>query len=216
MAGGLLEPIGSQNITLSDDAQKALKVAGYDIKTFDALVAAITGTLSIKSDIQKLSDRLDNLTAANIPSGASTYGLKSGSVEASTLGTRKTTITREGNQLTYDYNDIIRGVPADKAVVGATMVVTGGMGGGRYIDTGNTGIVTIPSLASSAKMDIQIQTKTGIIMLSNTVIIPEEDGSMEVTLGVQDFTTSITDVNTAEHLGILSAEVAALKQKISG
>lgn len=217
MAGGLLEPIGTQNLILSDSVQRVLKSAGYnDIKTFDELVGAMVNVLGMNTKVKELSDRFSNLTAADLKSNASTYGLKSGSVEASRLGTRTAVLKREGDQLTYDYNDIIKGVPSDMAVVGSSAVVTGANGSGRTADSGNTGVIKVPSAGSSAKLEVNIQTKKGIITLSSALLVPEEDGEHKITLGVNDYTGSITDIDTAEHLGILSAEVAAIKQKLSG
>lgn len=216
MAGGLLEPIGSQNIKLSDSVQKALKDAGHDIKTFDELVGAMVGALSVKTQLQNISERLNNLSAADLKSKASAYGLKSGSVEASKLATKTATITREGDNLTYDYNAIIKGTPSTMSFVGATASVTGGNGGGRTVDAGNTGVLKIPSAASSAKLEVSIQTGKGVITLARTILVPEEDGTQEVVLDVNDYTTSISDMYISEHLEVLSAEVAALRQKISG
>ncbi len=216
MGGSLLEPIGSQNITLSDSAQKALKAAGYDIQMFDDLVGAMVGALGVKSQLQSISERLSNLSASDLKSNASAYGLKSGSVEASKLATKIATITREGDNFTYDYNAIIKGTPANMSVVGATASVTGGNGGGRTVDTGNTGVLKIPSSASSAKLEVSIQTGKGVITLTRTILVPEEDGTQEVVLDVNDYTTSITNMDVSQHLEVLSAEVAALRQKISG
>lgn len=214
---GILEPVGSQNIVLSDTAQAALKKAGYDIKTFDELVSSMISQLGVASQLKSISERLDNLTAENLPSKASTYGLKSGSVEASKLGTRKATVKREGDKLIYDYDNIIKGIPSEMAFAGASTVITGANGGSRTADQGNTGVMTIPSNGSSMRLDVNIQVPNkGMINLSNSILVPEEDGEHEITLGVNDYTTSITDINISEHLKVLSAEVAALKQKVSG
>lgn len=213
---GILEPTESFNLRLSNDLKGKLKAVGYDLETFDQLVEEMIKLLQMKSQVKALGDRLDNLSAADLKSMASAYGLKSGSVEASKLGTRKTTLTRTGDKLMYDFNEIIKGVPSDMSVVGATTTVTGANGGGRHIDGGNAGVVTIPSSGSSVKLEVNIQTKKGIITLNNTVLVPEEDGTSEVTLGVSDYTSSISDMYVSEHFELLSAEVAALKQKISG
>lgn len=213
----LLEPVSSRNIELSQEAKEAIFAStGRTVNTFDQLVKLLSDALAAPGQVQALASRLDNLTAEDLPSKAGTYGLRSGAVEVSRIPHRKAALTRSGNSLTYDFGAILDQVPADMAVVGSTLVVTGPGGKGRVADSGNAGVVDIPGAGSSARLEVNIQTTKGIISLSKTVLVPEDDGTTEVNLGVVDHTEVMSDMKVSEHLGVLSAKVAALAQKVEG
>lgn len=209
----ILEPVYSRNIVLSKEAQDALRYAGVEVTTFDDLVGEMAQLVMEMATLRGLSAKVESLTAAELPSQASAYGLKSGSIEAARLPTKKAALVRQGDTLTYDFNEIIKGVPADMAVVSSTAVLTGPNGKGRVADSGNAGVLQIPGDKSAIRLEVNVQTKKGVITLSSSMLVPEEDGQAEVTLGVNDYTTAPSGMTVAEHLAILSAEVAAMKQK---
>lgn len=211
-----MDPIESFNIRLSSSLQERLRALGYQINTFDQLAEKMVSVLESVSKVAELETKLSNLTAESLSSKARSFGLKEGSVEANKLRSKTAKITREGDQITYDFDDIIKGIPSDMTVVNSTFSMVSGDGRNRAGGTGNKGVKTIPGSNSTASFAVNIQTKKGIISLTRTVPLPEADGESEITLDVRDMTTSVTEMNIAQHLEVLSATVASLSQKVNG
>ncbi len=210
----ILDPTYSNNILLSQEAKNRLRTLGFSYETFDELVGSMIDVLEVKKKLTTLEESISQLSGKGLASEAKTFGLKSGSVQAEKLATKKVTYKREGDKFTYNFDDIIKGIPSEMTYVTSSVNVVGAKGA-RAAGGGNAGILDIPGGSPTAVMEINIQTPKGAITLSGSLLVPtgDEEGTL-LLANTKDFTEGGSGLVVDDHLELLSAEVVAIKQKL--
>lgn len=214
MAGGnsVIDPINSKNIELSESAKTSLKAAGVEIQYLDQLVSEFVKLAAIPKQLKELSEKLSNLSAADLKSNARSFGLSSGSVHSARLENRRVSWEVKDGNLTYDFDELIAGLPFDMTFIGASVMAVNA-GGEKTSTGGNSAVLPLPANAETAFIQANIQTKDGPLKLTTTVQVPTE-GSGKPLLATEDYTTGKSTLSVDEHIEILSGAVKTLQQQV--
>lgn len=200
----LLSTVNGKEIKLGTGVQSELRALGFQANSFDGFLVELAN---------KASSRLEPEAPApaELPSGARTFGLGGGSVEATKLTEKKVSYNITDSTVEFDFSAIKAALPPDITFLSGRASVVSDTNK-RASQVGNAGVIEMPKNPALLNFDISLLTASGQLLLTKT--IPVKTGtSGTVTLSVLDQTTAPAALSIGEHLELLSSEVALLKQR---
>lgn len=201
----------SNAIVFTKDLTAKLGKLGYKSTNLEEFLVELVKKESLSTKVAALEEAVKNISADTIPSNAKPYGLQTGAADAVKIENRSVEYSVEGQQFTYDFSNLTKGLPEGIVYLGARVDVVDDQGKRASIK-GKSNVLSLNG-PSTATFSIDLKSANGSLTLEKAVRL---DGNVNkaTPLNVRDFTTGEGALSIKEHLESLSASVALLKQQI--